>query len=101
MEQTSDREQRQLRLMVGRIQDFRDGKVSIGPVINDLEALLYELEEAPEPWKADFREEWFVLEISYAVALDRQQPLPGPRDHDILEALDRMEQLVRSRLDSE
>lgn len=101
MNQTSDREQRQFRLMVERIQDFRDGNASIGPVINDLEALLEALEETPEQWKEEFQQEWSVLEIRYAVALDRQQPLPGPEDHDIPEALDRMEQLARSRLDSE
>ena len=35
-----------------------------------------------------FSEEWSVLEVAYAVALDRQQPLPKAGDHDIAAARD-------------
>jgi hypothetical protein len=93
----SDREQRQFALMQQRIDGFRDGELSIGPVIADLEGLVHALEETPQEWKASFVEEWSVLEISYAVALDRHQPLPTARDHDIAAALDALDALIAER----
>ena len=78
------------------IDGFRRGR-SIGPVIADLEGLVHALEETPEAWKDQFIEEWSVLEVDYAVALDRQQPLPTARDHDIATALDAMDALIAGR----
>lgn len=92
----SDREQRQYALMKETIDGFRRGR-SIGPVIADLEGLVHALEETPQDWKDQFIEEWSVLEIDYAVALDRQQPLPTARDHDIATALDAMDALIAER----
>jgi len=92
----SDREQRQYALMQQRIEGFRDGRLSIGTVIADLEGLVSAL-EAPQEWKDSFIEEWSVLEIAYALALDRQQPLPTAGDHDIAAALDALELLIAER----
>jgi hypothetical protein len=83
--------------MQQRIDGFRDGELSIGPVIADLEGLVHALEETPQEWKASFVEEWSVLEISNAVALDRHQPLPTARDHDIAAALDALDALIAER----
>jgi hypothetical protein len=41
-----------------------------------------------------FSEEWSVLEVAYAVALDRQQPLPKAGDHDIAAARDALGALI-------
>ena len=78
------------------IDGFRRGR-SIGPVIADLEGLVHALEETPQDWKNLFLEQWGVLEIGYAVALDRQQPLPTARDDDIATALDEMDALIAER----
>jgi hypothetical protein len=92
----SDREQRQYALMQEIIDGFRSGR-SIRPVIADLEGLVHALEGTPEGWKDLFIKQWSVLEIAYAVALDRQQPLPTARDHDIATALDAMDALISER----
>ena len=93
----SEREQRQYALMRQRLEAFREGGLAIGPVIADLEGLVYALEETPQEWKDQFMEEWAVLEIAYAVALDRVAPLPDAHDHDVASALDAMEALLRVR----
>jgi len=93
----SDREQRQYALMQQRIQGFRDGRLSISTVIADLEGLVSELDEAPQEWKDSFIAEWGVLEIAYAVALDREQPLPTAGDDGIAAALDALELLIAER----
>jgi len=90
----SDREQRQLALMQQRLDGFRDSELSIGPVIADLEGLVNALEETPQEWKDSFVEEWSVLEVAYAVALDRKQPLPTARDNDIAAALGALDALI-------
>ena len=92
----SDREQRQFPLMQQRIEGFRDGRLSIGTVIGDLEGLASALDETSQEWKDPFIAEWSVLEVAYAVALDRQQPVPTAGDHDVAAALDALELLMRS-----
>jgi hypothetical protein len=63
-----------------RIDSFRHGRLPIGPVTADLRGLADALDETPQKWKDSFVEERSVLEIAYAVALDRQQPSPTARD---------------------
>ncbi len=92
----NDREQRQYALMKETIDAFRRGR-SIGPVIADLESLVDALETTPQEWTNSFIEEWSVLEIAYAVALDRRQPLPTAGDHDIAAALDALDALIAQR----
>ena len=89
----SDREQRQYALMKATIDGFRGGR-DIGSVIAVLEALVNALEETPREWKDSFVEEWSVLAIAYAVALDRRQSLPTAGDHDIAAALDSLAALI-------
>lgn len=93
-----ERECRQLRLMLDRIDKFRSGHLGIGPVISDLEALLYELQLADEPWRNEFIGGWSDLEIPYAVALDRQQEIPTAQDSTVKEGVDRIVALVEARL---
>jgi hypothetical protein len=92
----SDREQRQYALMKQTLDGFRDGR-AIGPVIADLEGLVHALEMTPQEWTDSFIEQWSVLEIAYAVALDRQQPLPTAADHDIAAALHALDALIAQR----
>lgn len=62
-----------------------------------LEGLVSTLDETPQEWKDSFIEQWSVLEIAYAVALDRQQLIPTAGDHDIAAALDALELLIAER----
>ena len=90
----SDREQRQLDLMLDRISQFRRQELTIKQAVNDLEALLYELEESEEAWRDAYLEHWGVLEVSFALALDRGLPMPTAEDWAIAEAWGAMEQLI-------
>lgn len=80
-----------------RVADLRHGRRSIGEITDDLSALMWELTETPQAWCDRFIEEWSVLEISYAVALDRGSALPTAADVDIAEALDNLDRLVEER----
>ena len=80
-----------------RIDRFRHGRLPIGPVTADLRGLVDALDETPQKWKDSFVEERSVLEIAYAVALDRQQPSPTARDHDVAAALDALEAPIAER----
>lgn len=53
--------------------DYEEERVSLGDLINTLEALLSVLEDTPETWKERFKSEWWTLEQVYAVNLDRNQ----------------------------
>jgi len=93
-----ERECRQLRLMLDRIDKFRSGHLGIGPVISDLEALYSELQLADEPRRIEFIEGWSDWEIPYAVALDRRQEIPTAQDWTVKEGVDRIVSLVEARL---
>jgi hypothetical protein len=90
----SDREQRQFSLMREGVAKFRAAEVPIGRLIADLEGLLGALQETPESWRDRFTEEWSVLEIAYAVALDRRTPIPTAASGEIAEALGNMDRLL-------
>ncbi len=65
--------ERQLRVMRDLLQQWDSGKTNIANLITNLEALLEALESVDEDWKRAFRRQWGVLEIEYAVTLDRGQ----------------------------
>ncbi|MEP7370492.1 MAG: hypothetical protein ABI662_12605 [Dermatophilaceae bacterium] len=92
-----DREEHQYALMGERIDQFRAGEISIAPAIADLEGLLNALEHAADDWRDAFIEEWSVLEVAYAVALDSLEPLPTAADHDIADALSSLERHISQR----
>lgn len=83
--------------MARRVREFRAGEIGLGRVIADLEGLLGALEAVPAEWEDQFREEWSVLEVEYAVALDRLSALPSATAPDIAAALDEMERLLALR----
>jgi hypothetical protein len=93
--ESAARDERQYALMRDRVAALRSGELYMGKGISDLEGLLHALDQAPEDWKDRFVEEWSVLEIAYAVALDRQQPIPtSASDHEVREALDAFDGLI-------
>lgn len=83
--------------MLDRLRGFRGGSVPLPRLISDLEGLLYALQTTPQAWRDRFIEEWSALEISYAAALDRLEPLPTLEDPHIAEAVDGLEALVMER----
>lgn len=93
-----ERECRQLRLMLDRIDKFRSGHLGIGSVISDLEGLLYALELADEEWRNEFIDGWADLEIPYAGALNRQEDVPTAQDRTVKDGLSRIVALVEARL---
>jgi hypothetical protein len=97
-DEVQERERRQLAQMVDRLDRFRSGELGIGPVINDLLALLHELHVVDEQWRDGVWDALADLEIPYAVALDRQAPLPTASDSTVAEGVERLDLLVRSRL---
>lgn len=97
-DQTIERERRQLELMNDRLDRFASGELSIGPVINDLEALLNELELVDDDWRDRFVEAWSELEIPYAVALDRLEPIPTTADEGVRSAIASLRTLVLQAL---
>ncbi|MFZ0161823.1 MAG: hypothetical protein WAL50_22565 [Kineosporiaceae bacterium] len=89
-----EREQRQLALMRERVSGLRGGALHLGTGIADLEALLSVTTQPPD-WKDRFIYAWSVLEIAYAVALDRRQPIPTAlTDPDIADALNDLDALI-------
>jgi hypothetical protein len=84
------------------LRGFLAGTVGIDKAISDLEALLYALEEAPEEWRRSFQEEWGALEISYALALEANDPvLPDASAPDLREAAERMLAMVEPEIDDD
>lgn len=100
MDDDKDRELRQLRLMEDRLRAFARGELAIGPTIADLEGLLWALQQTPEAWRDQFREEWGELEIAYAVALDRGLPVPDATDPTIRGSVDAMIVLIQVATDA-
>ena len=93
-----DRERRQFRLMDDRLCAFQDENIYIATVISDLEGLFRALELTSEDWIERFRCAWGELEVSYAVALDRLEPIPKATDPSIHGAVEEMRLLVAQAL---
>ena len=94
------RERRQLDQMSDRLARFGVGELGIGHVINDLEALRYELHSVDDRWVDQFFDAWSDLEIPYAVALDRLQPIPTIADGTVFEGVSELERLVTDARDA-
>lgn len=95
-----ERELRQLSLILDRLDRLQSGELGIGGVIGDLEGLADQLQVVDEAWRERFSEGWGDLEIPYAVALARQEPIPTVKDPIVAEGVDTLDQLVRDHLAS-
>lgn len=76
------------------IQKYREGKISLRSLVDDLDAVSSNLVEST--LSEDIRSQWWVLEETYAVALDRGdlQGLPREDELAIEEALDALNRLL-------
>lgn len=92
--EVSERERRQLRLMRERLDAFAEGRLSLPPLVNDLEALLHALDETSETWRDQFIDHWGELELAYAVADDRRTRVPDITDPTIADAVADLRELI-------
>lgn len=74
----SERERRQYQLMVDRLRKFQEGQLHLGTLVDDLDALWWQLEETADEWKEAFREEWGVLEEVHAGVRNRADKTLAP-----------------------
>ncbi len=88
-------DKRQLSLMKETLNSYLTNKISLKKLIDDLEGLLYILEDIDIDWKNEFHEQWFVLEQVFAVALFRDEIIE-PNDPDIDSAITNLEKLLTS-----
>lgn len=94
-------DERQLNIMIQKINSFKSGDLFLSYLINDLEALLNVLEEKDDNWEAEFRTSWLDLEVVYALALDDNRTTLDLEDQRIIaEALVKLEDLVNEKLQS-
>jgi hypothetical protein len=96
----SKRERRQLGLMAERLELFRAGQIALPRLVGDLEGLVHAHELTDDTWKEDFITYWGTLEIAWAVADDRRQPIPDIKAPDVREAVTELEALVARHPDS-
>jgi hypothetical protein len=74
------------------------GAVPLKQLIGDLYGLVCALELTPEEWREEFVTEWGDLEITYAVADDRRQPVPTMADADIADGVRTLRAMVEAKL---
>lgn len=87
---------RQIKLMKERISEYRDGKIRVDKLLNDLEALLDCLENVSESWKDDFLEAWGIIEVVYASALYNEKKILSDDDmKEIYKGLKDIEDLIQ------
>ena len=68
---TSEYDRRQLALIRGLIDQYEAGKLELGNLVRDVEALLNALQDVDQAWRESAHEEWWTLEQVFAVTLDR------------------------------
>lgn len=101
MESLSDYDQRQLSLILSKIEDYRLEKLELRFLIEDLMALLDALESVDENWKDSFRNMTASLDVLYSVAVYRgDSEVDDSEKKQILEKLDFLEELARTLLEN-
>ncbi len=93
----TEKEKRQLRLMLNRLDGFEQGQYSLAELVSDLEGLFYALDNVPGSWRQDFLHHWGKLEDQLAARrAGDASSLVGPENlqHPIME----LRSLVRLRM---
>lgn len=91
----SERERQTLVTMQDRIDAYDGRRLGLARLVGDLELLLSLLEAAPEQWRTQFRQQWAILEETYAVALDRELQIDSAENRrEIAPALATMRHLL-------
>ncbi len=98
----NDHDKRQLKRMYLRLDYFHDGKIQIHKLINDMDALVGNLEEVPKEWKDKFISYWADLEIVYSNALYEERSKFDEQDvKRIEESLKNLNSLLNSLIPKE
>ncbi len=71
MHGTSDYDQRQYKQMLSALDAYERQEIALHMLVNKLEALLGVLQDTPVEWRDSFVSDWGVLEIAYAMGLER------------------------------
>lgn len=104
MVKLNSQDKRQLKRMYLRLEYFHSGKIQIRKLIDDLDALVGNLENVSEEWRKKFTSFWADLEIVYANALYEEKSKFDDQDvmriekslknlHSLLESLVPRDQL--------
>jgi hypothetical protein len=93
-----DYDNRQFQLMKSSISQFEEGRLRIDRIINILEGLLDCLQNTDEEWIDRFRNEWWILEQVYAVALYRNQDILDKEDEGfVYGAIENMKKMLEEK----
>ncbi len=88
--------------MLFTIDAYKSGRMSIGTLIGNLEALLTCLTNVSDEWAARFQDSWLDIEIVYALALDKQlNQLSEEQVNAVTETLATIESLVQSVIEEQ
>jgi hypothetical protein len=99
LSQISEYDDRQLRLMLSSISEYEAGKIALGHLVSNLEALQLTLEGQDLEFKAKFEPLWGKLEDTYAMMLYEERTAINDIDHQLItESLAELKPLISSRL---
>jgi hypothetical protein len=98
VDESEEREVRQLTLMKDVLGDFAHGGTSIGAAVNTLKSLFWQLENVSDGWRAEFHGDWLYLEIENASALEEGSRLPDATVPLLRDAVARMLKMVTDQL---
>ncbi len=81
----SEYDRRQLALMLDFIHEFETGRIGLGQLVSNLEALKSALESPPSTFSQTFEPLWGQLEITYAMMLDEERTDPSDLDKGLID----------------
>jgi hypothetical protein len=93
---------RQYKQMLHLIATYREGRVSLQALVDNLDALRRALESPSRPWLEQFEHLWGMLEDVHAVMLDRTETKQSLSDQRIVtQALDNLVPLIQREMDAQ
>lgn len=90
---------RLLKRMLERLKLFKNEKIDIRKLIDDLEGLFNLLSFRDELWEEHFLSTWGVLEDEYSIALDKKQTkLDDNSWKEVVEAVLELDKMIQEKL---
>jgi hypothetical protein len=91
----NNHDNKQYQLMENYMVEFEEGSLKISQLIELLDGLIQSLENTDENWIDKFRSEWWTLEQTYAVAVDRGENYLNSESESLIdEAVENMRMLL-------
>lgn len=101
MEAFPSYDERQYRLMLGRLDAYQRGQIGLSPLITDLEALCDALQNTTADWRQDFWQKWGKLEDVYAIALDEGRSELEPTEEVVVnQVINNLRDQIQHKLES-